>query len=295
VHIDSSANIIVLCNNEVAFPALANLVYSGALKGVVIPQKNKELVGYFKSAFAGSGIPLTTVNKKNLVVTLETLIREKKVDSVWLMTFPYIIPARVLSVPPRGFINFHYGLLPQYRGVNPVLAQMLNYETHGGITVHVADKGVDTGPIVFQQQIEITDDDTFGTHLKKLAILGAEIALNLLKLFIFSNALPAVPQDESKAAYFGKVSAKDLMIDWSKMTSFKVIRLINACNPWNKGAGAVINNQVVCFTEAELVEEPPQHIHIPGTILTLDHSSGLTIQCSDEKIIKVVKSFYNMA
>ena len=139
---------------------MQQLFISGALKAVVIPEKNKQLFSILQPLLTGTEIKLVTVNKKNLESTIIALAAEKKITTVWLMTFPYIIPSSLLKIWPGGFINFHYGLLPKYRGANPILSQMLQFESHSGITVHVMDEHIDTGPVILQQKIPIEDTDT---------------------------------------------------------------------------------------------------------------------------------------
>lgn len=280
-------NIMVLCNNEMAIPAMQQLYMSGSLKAVMVPEKNRSLSSLLTQMLTGTGVIVVTVKKNTLETTLRKLAAEKNITAAWLMTFAYIIPGSLLKLFPGGFINFHYGLLPQYRGANPVLAQMLHGETHGGITVHLVDEGIDTGPIVMQQKIPITDRDTFGIQLQQLGILGASMAMQLLQFYRLSPIPPSVPQDETKAGYFKKPVAADLMINWHTMNSGQIIRLINACNPWNKGAGAVINNMVVCITEAEYANEEIAEKASPGTIVCLDEKEGLKIYCFDNKVLKV--------
>lgn len=277
----------MLCNNEIAIPALRELAFYGALKAVVVPEKNRELFLNLQQLLTGTGINLVSVNKNNLTAATGALIQEKEAAMAWLMTFPYVIPTLLLGLAPKGFMNFHYGLLPEYRGSNPILMQMLHNETHNGITVHIADENIDTGPIVMQQKIPVDDKDTFGIQLQKLAVLGAAMAVDLLKILNFSPRLPSVLQDETKARYFGKVTAADLMINWNSMTSRQIVRLINACNPWNKGAGTVINNQIICFTEAEVTDNVATGEPVAGTVVNLDDKEGLKIVCSDRKIIRV--------
>ena len=278
---------MVLCNNEIAIPAMQQLYMSGSMKAVLVPEKNTDLFSMLKQMLAGTDINLLSVNKKNLESTIKKIVSEKNITAAWLMTFSYVIPQSLLNLLPGGFINFHYGLLPQYRGVNPVLAQMINGEKHNGITIHIADEGIDTGPVVIQQKIAIEDRDTFGIQMYKLGLLGASMAMDLLHLCRLSPILPSVPQDESKAKYYKKPLAADLMIRWDSMSSQEVIRLINACNPWNKGAGAIIKNMVICLTDAELTPTSLTAKVTPGTIIALDEQAGLKIYCFDNKVIRV--------
>lgn len=278
---------MVLCNNEMAIPAMQELYMSGNLKAVVVPEKNSALFSMLKQMLTDTGISLISVNKNKLESTIKKTVSEKKITAAWLMTFAYIIPKSLLNLLPGGFINFHYGLLPQYRGANPVLAQMINGETHNGITVHIADENIDTGPIVMQQKIAIEETDTFGIQLQKLGMLGASMAMNLLQVCRLNPMPPSIPQDETKARYFKKPVATDLMINWNKMSSQQVIRLINACNPWNKGAGTVIKSQGICITDAEITEDTTQQECKPGMIVSLDSKEGLKVCCSDKRIIRI--------
>jgi methionyl-tRNA formyltransferase len=283
----SPVNIMVLCNNEMAIPAMQQLYLGGSLKAVVVPEKNTSLFSLLKQMLTGTGVSIISVSRKTLESEIKKTATGKNITAAWLMTFSYIIPGSLLSLFPGGFINFHYGLLPQYRGANPVLAQMLNGETESGITVHVVDEHIDTGPIVMQQKIPIDDQDTFGMQLQKLGMLGASLVQPLLRFYQLSPVLPAVAQDESKARYYKKTVAADLMINWNTMSSKQVIRLINACNPWNRGAGALINGFGICLTDAEPADGVPPAGALPGTIIDLDEQVGLKIYCFDNKLIKI--------
>lgn len=283
----SPVNIMVLCNNEMAIPAMQQLYMAGSLKAVVVPEKNGSLFSLLTQMLNGTGITPVTVNKKNLEAKIQSVAAEKNITSAWIMTFSYIIPGSLLGLLPGGFINFHYGLLPQYRGVNPVLSQMINGETESGITVHVVDENIDTGPIIMQHKIPIAEDDTFGMQIQKLSVLGASTAINLLQICRLNPVPPSVPQNESLARYFKKPVAADLMINWNSMSSTQIIRLINACNPWNKGAGAIINNMGIWLTHAETVDVINDAHAKPGTIINLDNKSGLIVCCVDGKAIKI--------
>jgi methionyl-tRNA formyltransferase len=284
---NNDIKIMVLCNNEMAIPAMQQLYQAGSLQAVVVPEKNTPLFSLLKQMLTGTGVSIFSVNKKTLEPAIKKAAADNNITAAWLMTFSYIIPKALLNLLPGGFINFHYGLLPKYRGANPVLAQMLNGETESGITVHIVDENIDTGPIVLQQKIPIEDSDTFGMQLQKLGMLGAAMVQLLLRFYHFSPVLPSVPQDESKASYFKRPVAADLMINWNTMGSQQIIRLINACNPWNKGAGAMINGLGICLTDAEATTDFAATGVLPGTITALDENAGLKIYCFDNKVIKI--------
>lgn len=283
----SPVNIMILCNNEMAIPAMQQLYQNGSLQCVVVPEKNTALFSLLQQMLTGTGVTILSVNKKTLEHSIRKIAAEKNITTAWLMTFAYILPKSLLHLLAGGFINFHYGLLPKYRGANPVLAQMLNGEKESGITIHVVDEHIDTGPIVMQQKINIEEGDTFGMQLQKLGMLGASMAIKLLQVCRLHPVPPALPQNESQAMYFKKPVAADLMINWKTMSSKQVIRLINACNPWNKGAGTLINGIGLCLTAAVTTHDNLTGNIPAGTIVGLDAQEGLKIYCLDDVIIKI--------
>lgn len=279
--------VIVLCNNEVAFPALQQLTMARLLKAIVLPEQNASFASEVKSGWAHSGVEVVTADRRSLHEALKTQIAKHHPLAVFAMTFPYVLQAETLALLPERFINFHYGLLPRYRGVNPVLSQMLAFETEGGITLHLMTAGIDQGPVVLQQKMPIPDTDTFAMQMGRLGVLGAQLCGPVLQMLISGQPLPLQPQDESAAQYYGPVSAANLMINWQAMTGRQVLRMINACNPWNKGAGTRWGQNVICIPCADLLKNEGSAGVNPGTILTVDETSGLTIACSDQSKIRV--------
>ena len=80
-------------------------------------------------------------------------------------------------------------------------------------------------------------------------------------------------------------TAKELMIRW-EMPAVEIIRLINACNPWNKGAGAIVNNWMIGVTEAVLCGETDDPAP-PGIIISCDEKNGLQVKTVDSKLLKI--------
>lgn len=77
------------------------------------------------------------------------------------------------------------------------------------------------------------------------------------------------------------------------MSAEQVIRLVNACNPWNKGAGAVIRDWVIGITGAEAAGDCDADHARPGTILACNEEEGLLIKTADQKKIKVTIIYTN--
>ena len=73
----------------------------------------------------------------------------------------------------------------------------------------------------------------------------------------FSLPVHSKQQDERKARYFDRQTEWDITIQWEDMDASSIIALVNACNPWNKGAVAKINNWVIRLLEVEKIRENP--------------------------------------
>ncbi len=282
----TNLNILLLCNNPIATPAIKELLFRNKVKAVLAPKFNKEINEILPPLLDAAGVPLIFAERQNVAERIAQAISNLDIHSVWMMTFPYIIPADIVKLPSKGFINFHYGKLPEYRGPEPIFAQLVNQEKAPGVAVHLVDEGIDTGPVILQESLTGSPYDTYGQLRSRLGALAAKLSVTLLKILEYGTMIPASGQDNSKACYYNRPVKKDLMIDWQTMDSHTIQALVNACNPWNKGAGSKINDTIVGITEIDILpfEENDQE---PGTIVKLDANEGLLVKTVDERLIRI--------
>jgi methionyl-tRNA formyltransferase len=278
---------LILCNNPIAIPGIKEFLFYGKVAAVATTKRNKEMQHILQQLMKDMNIPLLLLSKNDYKMQLAEAIVKYEVTVGLLMTFPFVITPEILQLPSRGFINFHYGLLPGCRGPQPILRHLLNNDKEAGVTVHKVDEGIDTGPVIMQEKMPVEDNDTYGTLQSKLAFLAAKQATNLLKILSYGTVIPAVPQDETKAAYYEMPGAKELTINWNEMTAAEIVRLVNACNPWNKGAGTSINGWGIGVTEAELSANPYDDMSGPGTIIECNKENGLVVKTIDNKLLKI--------
>jgi methionyl-tRNA formyltransferase len=283
----SDLKAIILCNNPIALPGIKEFLFYGKVGALVTTSQNAEMQALLTQLAAGMGVPVLQVDKKNFVTELKSAIGKYQITAGLIMTFPFILPKNIIELPEKGFINFHYGLLPQCRGPQPILWHILNNNPEGGITLHSLDDGIDTGPIVLQEKLPIGPTDTYGIIQSKLAHLGAKSAATLLKILSFGSIIPSTPQDETKAAYYKNPTAQQLTINWQTMDSHQIIRTVNACNPWNKAAGSIINNWFLGITEVEISNIAANGADKSGTIMVMDKEKGLLVKTNDDKILKI--------
>ena len=115
--------ILVCCNSDLlAFPTILQLKKMGVLVGVCIPEKSKRFL-LPPLEMMDLNVELICLSRNSWVNTIENFLKNNQVDSVWVLTFPWFFPKSVLELLDYGFVNFHFGLLPQYKGNDPIFWQ----------------------------------------------------------------------------------------------------------------------------------------------------------------------------
>lgn len=283
----SELKVILLCSSRFAIPAMQELVFFKQLAIVAVPRNRPEMVENVRSVLMGLDIPILELDKASFVKELTRAIQKYKITVGIMMTFGYIIPASVFNLPEKGFYNVHPGPLPGYRGADPIFRQIINKEPNAGVTIHKLDEGLDTGPVVLRQMMKLAETDTYGILTSNLAQLAAGMVRVLLKLATFDLGIPSKPQDESKAVYYKKQVAKDITINWQQMDASDIIALINACNPWNKGAVTKFNNRIVRLVEVEKINDNSNTSISAGTVIAIDER-GIIISTINGGAVKVL-------
>ncbi len=127
-----------------------------------------------------------------------------------------MLPKVVWNMPKLGTVNLHASLLPQYRGAAPINHAIMNGEKVTGITTFLLQHEIDTGDILLQKEVAITEEETAGSLHDKLMTEGAKLIVETVELLETGNYKP-LPQKtiaELKAA--PKIFREDCKIDWTK-------------------------------------------------------------------------------
>lgn len=165
----------------------------------------------------------TECNKRNIdcyvgnprkgINTVITFLENKSIDVLFSVNYLFIVGEEILSRPKLYAINIHGSLLPKYRGRTPHVWSIINGENETGITAHLMDLECDSGAIVKQQRVPITYQDTGSSILQKFERRYPEIISEIVNN-ILQNKLITIPQDSSKATYFGRRTPEDGEINW---------------------------------------------------------------------------------
>lgn len=122
-------------------------------------------------------------------------LRELKPDLGIVIAFR-MLPMAVWSMPRLGTFNLHASLLPRYRGAAPINHALINGESETGVTTFFLKHEIDTGDIVLQEKVKISEDDNAGSLHDKLMMAGGQLVLKTLQL-IDAGKWPETPQQIS--------------------------------------------------------------------------------------------------
>ncbi len=191
-----------------------------------------------------------------------------------------IIPENILEFPRSGTIQYHPSLLPRHRGGSSINWAIIQGETKTGLTIFWPDKGLDTGPILLQKEVDIAPDDTVGSlYFNKLFPMGVEALVESIEL-IKTGKAPRIPQDESKATYEGLCTEKDAIIHWSDPAA-TVYNLIRGTNPQPGSSAAYMGKPFKIF-DSELAKIGRSGL--PGEVVEIN-PHGFEVVCRDGGIL----------
>lgn len=189
------------------------------------------------------------------------------------------VPEEALNVPTLGSIQYHPSLLPLHRGPSSINWPIIKGSKKTGLSIFWPDNGLDTGPILMQKEVAISDDDTLGSlYFNHLFPMGVEAMLESVDL-VRDGKAPKIPQDESKATYEGWCRDDDVEIDWNKPVQ-EVWNLIRGANPqpgaWTRHG----DGNVKIFDCAKQAAAPGAS---PGQV-TAAGDEGISVACTDGQI-----------
>jgi methionyl-tRNA formyltransferase len=200
-------------------------------------------------------------------------------DSDFLFSFYYrkILPPEVLATARMGAMNLHGSLLPRYRGRCPVNWVLVHGEQETGVTLHYMEARADTGDIVAQQRVPITEDDTVRTLYAKITEAADRLVRATYPLLCEGKAA-RIPQDHAAATKFGGRRPEDGLIDWTG-DARAVHNLVRAVTHPYPGAFTHWQGKRLFVWEARVDRSPACEGASPGTVI--DTAEGLIIQTGD--------------
>ncbi|TYB74362.1 methionyl-tRNA formyltransferase [Bizionia myxarmorum] len=142
-----------------------------------------------------------------------------------------MLPQAVWQMPALGTFNLHASLLPNYRGAAPINWAIINGETKTGVSTFFIDDKIDTGDMILQESVAITDEDNVGTLHDTLMEIGSRLVVDTLKL-IEKGVVKTTPQQEhGDLKDANKLNRDNCKIDWNQSAN-RVHNLVRGLNPY---------------------------------------------------------------
>ena len=151
-------------------------------------------------------------------------------DAIVVVAYGQLLPRSILDIPRYGCLNIHPSLLPRHRGASPIPWAILEGDEVTGVSIMLMDTGMDTGPVLAQEQEHILQSDTTPTLSGRLASLAARLLTDTLSRW-FSGSIPPQPQDNARATYSRIIQKEDGEIPWERPAT-EISRRIRAFLPW---------------------------------------------------------------
>jgi len=186
-------------------------------------------------------------------------------EAIVVAAFGQILRQNVLDLPPHGCLNIHASLLPRWRGAAPIAAAILAGDTATGVTIMRVDAGLDTGPVLAQQEVTIRPDDTRAELGERLANAGAELLTETLPAYLAGDLQPR-PQPEEGVTYAERLRKEDGLLDWSRPAT-ELDRRVRAFNPWPGAFTTLRGKRFKVLQTTPLLEW--QGDAPPGTVIAL--------------------------
>jgi methionyl-tRNA formyltransferase len=127
-----------------------------------------------------------------------------------------MLPEAVWNMPYLGTYNLHASLLPDYRGAAPINWAIINGENESGVTTFKLKQKIDTGSILFQERIKITEEMNAGELHDLLMEMGAEVVLKSVQAIDSGNINLKEQEEKSIHKHAPKIFREQCKIDWNR-------------------------------------------------------------------------------
>ena len=204
-------------------------------------------------------------------------------DLFVVVAYGLLLPKSILDLPPLGALNGHASLLPRWRGAAPIQRAIQAGDSTTGICAMMMEEGLDTGPVILQNSLDIAPMDTAQSLHDRLADLTAQTLLDAISEIQKGTAI-AHPQAEEGVCYAHKITKSEAEIDFTQ-SAVSLKHHIHAFSPFPGGfiTGAS-GKRLKCLTAETLEDETKAPA---GTYVGCD-DDGLLVACGDGQLLRLL-------
>ena len=209
------------------------------------------------------------------------ILRSVDADIFVVAAFGQILSKEILDIPPKGCINVHASLLPEYRGAAPIQWAIADGREYTGVTIQQMNEGVDTGDIISSSVVPISPEETGESLFNKLMLEGAKLITKTLD-DIESGKATFTPQDESKATR-AKILRKSMgRIDFT-LSASQIERTMRAFTPW-PGCFTTLDGNLLQIKKCSVLPDAEGRC---GEV-TATGREGITVACGEGALLITV-------
>ncbi|MDP4291250.1 MAG: methionyl-tRNA formyltransferase [Bacteroidota bacterium] len=244
--------IVFMGTPEFAVASLDKLVHEGyAIPAVItVPDKpagrgKKLQASAIKQYAEANGLKILQPEKLRSETFL-TELSSLKADLFVVVAFR-MLPEAVWNMPPKGTINLHASLLPQYRGAAPINRAVMNGEKVTGLTTFFLTHEIDTGNIIAQTELPIGFADNAGDMHDRMMIAGADLLAETVDK-IMNNSYRVISQAEAigsghELRQAPKIFKEDCRIDWQQ-PGLTIYNQIRGLSPYPAAFTEIYGNEI---------------------------------------------------
>lgn len=199
------------------------------------------------------------------------------------VSYDQLLRRPIIETARRGFVNFHAGKLPRYRGRSVINWAIINGESEIGLTAHYMDAGIDTGDILLQRTLPIAWTDMYGDVLSNVVAAFPHLVADTVRLIATGEA-ERRPQSDQVGTYFSAREEGDEWLDWSD-SSYSLYNKIRAITRPGPGARTLIGTQVVTIWRAFYDISWPKYMATPGQVVGRRPAEGVLVKTGDSTLL----------
>jgi methionyl-tRNA formyltransferase len=230
---------LVFCGTPAfAVPTLEALLAAGHEIALVVSQPDRPVgrsqqltAPPVKQAALAAGLPVTQPEKIRSNAEFRSQLEAIAPEAIPVVAYGRIIPPWMLALPRLGCINLHGSLLPKYRGAAPIQWAVAMGDAVTGNTTMLLEEGLDTGPILLQQTVEIAPDETSAELFERLAHVGAPLVVETLAGLTAGTLLPR-PQNHNGATFAPLLDREDGRVDFAARSAHEIYNRWRGFQPW---------------------------------------------------------------
>jgi methionyl-tRNA formyltransferase len=266
---------LVFCGTpQFAVPTLEALIAAGHEIALVVSQPDRPVgrehevaAPPVKRTALAAGIKVTQPEKVRGNAEFRAQLEGIRPDAIVVVAYGRIIPPWMLPLPRLGCINLHGSLLPKYRGAAPIQWAVAMGDAFTGNTTMLLEEGLDTGPILLQQTVEIAPDQTAADLFPILAAKGAPLVVETLAGLAAGTIHPQ-PQSPEGATFAPLLDREDGRMDFAARTATELYNRWRGFQPWPGAFTTLHGKKLVVHRMA--VTHPVSDVAEPGRILVTD-------------------------